>query len=1640
MSEKTVLPWIAVNNYMNDRYRGAVVEVALQHLAEASSDLAAFAKEQMSHIKVAGFRSIDRAPATKAWKPVLEHMQWDNGVATAIICLWAEAKREVLNDLRSVAESRGVQIQSPWSWQEAMEGFYIFEEINPLPDIAHGLSSDEHGVDANHLQLATLWLGRALLSDHYQDVEDASADIEEAPASTPGLQEMPVEEQTTEYLGSLSSLKQVLENRREDIVKDQQEALLNSRSVLTAVQEADPESAVDETDLLRDSISTWLNDRKALLALVNRALPRLSDEAENRSDLELEIATRDRLSKDALDDWPLTRVIDNILSNLQSFLDYDLQRQETLSQLAEANADIVKLHSDVSHWVPDETLREQDIPHWDDESALTLTEAKRLLRAAGLKRREFQNRRARLRELSLNRISNQIDRLQQLEFSGEDSIWKDQTLEDILSCNLVDWSSRDLWRLEQSLVDQVEEQALAVRSTVPKKLAADLQSEWDNECLVQLLECLAEDKRNVEAFLLLMSATVAHPQPEPIALERQEVSNILRGLGELSEKAYPFRLLSSLAPDFLTGWRAVDRRSQAELRMIFLAAHYNGNRLPEGFLWQLTQDEWNWPIEEMRAWNKLWQSTLQGDRIFFADEAQEEHLAENLQDARSHAQQMLDREAGRYVSLNSLKSHRHAAMLSKTVMPWLSKQLDALQVLDEDLSKPDQKQHRSLLNRLRALVNDDLEYTLTREYLEEMYESEALEASIDDSEPFHRRTALRTMEECATSVLRYGQSLVEFWQTKLSRGQEITRQVLQAELDSLPDLSPLGQAVLDQITQSSHSALEHSETLSEASAERQLVEQLLNNATFASRIPHTVGYLTTAAFDWSEILVPLLTDIAEGLDPEGAAAVLLDYKAPSHALLLTKHLSLDMQREAQTLEKNQRQKVEEIYESLLKFSGEAQDLLVDRDLRRWQLVRRELVARLEKAREAHEDRIQKRKTQAHQIRRAINELDMRLFEIKSEVPSDVQQVIYDGLNLARKATREEKWFEVVEEYLNEVRYRLDRNSWPLAKLQEAFKRIETSMEGRVDREEAPLGVEEVLSLLDRGELDQLGLSEGIGASKVRTRVSLLHNWLNVANLKGFRSEDLRSTERDTIKSLYRYFAQMVVMNRAEAPTTLAFEDPIVYSYWKLRYHKVDALKDKCVFVAMPGDPPSGKDLSELDHILEDKEWLDYYYVFLFILRARPEQLDRLRSTYRGEKLVIIDESAILNMVLAEAQASKPLWQLRPLMLQAWGSEKADIFLVNQSISLRTGIFVGRNDLIQRIASSGSDYALYGGRRIGKSSVLKEVERYLHRRQEITTIITSFEGDTFLSEDAVARKLARKLQLESKVEGMSDFKAALQDYLDTQRDSQLVLLLDEIDSYIEENPNRHIFIETLRALSEQYGSRFRVVIAGFMELYDCLRGRGPYSPASDPWGRMLDDIGPLPNLRPESAEQIVEEGFNGILGWDFEIPVIPQRIVQHTGGHPSFVQYFCRKLQNLVGQRKDRCVRLSDIDTIFKDKSPTGSFIAHVRDTLQLNLDAVGEFLIPWLALEFGEAQSFTHDQMRDLADFSPVEIPDELLTRSLERLVVTKVVEERARQVYEFSVPDYPLILNQLGDTADLERAERKLKKSLEKKLDEDVI
>ena len=122
MSEKPIQPWIAANGYMHDEYRETVANVALQHFPHASRELRAFAKRELSKaITIPGFRTFNRAPVSVSLPHVVEKIERAPGVATAVICLWAEAEKKLIDELQAAAEAKGLQFRSDWSWQEAQE-------------------------------------------------------------------------------------------------------------------------------------------------------------------------------------------------------------------------------------------------------------------------------------------------------------------------------------------------------------------------------------------------------------------------------------------------------------------------------------------------------------------------------------------------------------------------------------------------------------------------------------------------------------------------------------------------------------------------------------------------------------------------------------------------------------------------------------------------------------------------------------------------------------------------------------------------------------------------------------------------------------------------------------------------------------------------------------------------------------------------------------------------------------------------------------------------------------------------------------------------------------------------------------------------------------------------------------------------------------------------------------------------------------------------------------------------------------------------------------------------------------------------------------------------------------------------------
>ena len=163
MTEKNVLPWVEVNEMMNDEYRQVVVADALSHYPKASAELNKFALDILKKtIQVNGFRSFQSIPPQMAKIQVAKEFKVNDLLATAIICLWAEKQHEIIESLAKAAREANIPVNEKWDWHEAREGFVQGENTPELDQLASTLAAEKSKPESDHYILAALWLSNSL--------------------------------------------------------------------------------------------------------------------------------------------------------------------------------------------------------------------------------------------------------------------------------------------------------------------------------------------------------------------------------------------------------------------------------------------------------------------------------------------------------------------------------------------------------------------------------------------------------------------------------------------------------------------------------------------------------------------------------------------------------------------------------------------------------------------------------------------------------------------------------------------------------------------------------------------------------------------------------------------------------------------------------------------------------------------------------------------------------------------------------------------------------------------------------------------------------------------------------------------------------------------------------------------------------------------------------------------------------------------------------------------------------------------------------------------------------------------------------------------------------------------------------------
>ncbi len=287
------------------------------------------------------------------------------------------------------------------------------------------------------------------------------------------------------------------------------------------------------------------------------------------------------------------------------------------------------------------------------------------------------------------------------------------------------------------------------------------------------------------------------------------------------------------------------------------------------------------------------------------------------------------------------------------------------------------------------------------------------------------------------------------------------------------------------------------------------------------------------------------------------------------------------------------------------------------------------------------------------------------------------------------------------------------------------------------------------------------------------------------------------------------------------------------------------------------------------------------------------------------------------------------------------------------------MFYGRERELADIQSPEGSSIVYGGRQLGKTSLLRRAETLEHNPEKLKFAVYSdltanglnkafengFSEPDFVSSiiHSVNAKVPGLLKASSTIQAMCD---NIESLISSKKAASFMLLLDEADSFLDsirgENYEPLLPLVNLRKSTEH---KFRFVLAG---LHNVMRAK-KYAADNNPLGQLGYALCIRP-LSPFEAQRLLLEPLE-YLGFRIDPERHLETILTATNYYPGVIQYFG---YTLLEKFTDRCVN-SGSDEIMPpfpvDDSLLGSVIASqelteaATHTLRLSLSLDKYFML-----------------------------------------------------------------------------------------------
>jgi len=273
------------------------------------------------------------------------------------------------------------------------------------------------------------------------------------------------------------------------------------------------------------------------------------------------------------------------------------------------------------------------------------------------------------------------------------------------------------------------------------------------------------------------------------------------------------------------------------------------------------------------------------------------------------------------------------------------------------------------------------------------------------------------------------------------------------------------------------------------------------------------------------------------------------------------------------------------------------------------------------------------------------------------------------------------------------------------------------------------------------------------------------------------------------------------------------------------------------------------------------------------------------------------------------------------------------------------LFSGRKVLARQLQQAEGSCVVYGGRHVGKSALLRYVQREFHHpeREHYAWVEDLRPGGT-APEGQAAQVFWQKLRDAGKAAGIipqkvntdrpEEIAKYLAEALRAAPQRRLLVLYDNADQFLNADArDRFRVVEGLRKLMADTQQRFKAVFAGGPSV--CRFHDLPYQPLA-PFGSPLT-VGPL---EPDAARELVTAPF-AALGYRFVEEAAVLQILSYTNYLPGLIQLFCHELLTRLQERPDGDpppypIGQSDVEDIYRTRKVRDGIRAQFEATLALD--------------------------------------------------------------------------------------------------------